>query len=473
MSFLNNLKQTLPSRIEAARKLSVSNSVSRAVEMQFRYLGDNQMIWYSKDREELLKKGFLDNHAIFTIQDWKAQKVASAPPLLYEVKDQKSYKKYRHMSKNTTYDGFMRAQDFKLKALVEIEDSQILKVLNRPNPMMGWFEFAYGYTVYKDIVGCSFLTGVRAGSVNDDTIGKILEMYLPPAHHMRIKSGGRGNIIDKYFLTTNPEVYINAANVCRIANFSPLHETDTESLFGLSRLYAARSIIQKFNEGTAAESELLQNKGIREVIFPKNLSDGATVDFDSVRKATDVWNRKINESGHGGILSNNVELGSIKIGFTPEQLGILASQNVTKQDLCALYHVPGNLFGWSEQKTYDNLPESRRIALSDAVMPELETLKDALNGWLIKSHDPSGKLVLDFDYDFFPEMQEDMDKKIKRMRESNCFTVDEIRLAQGYGESGEENGKKIIVSGNCKLLENLGIESYAGDPNAFNEDLSN
>lgn len=454
-------------------KPAVTNSmalsgISRPMEVSFRYLPNNQVIWFDDNQEELLNQGFLGNHAIFTIVDWKAAKVASAPPLLYEKKDDREFKKYNALMKSGTREGFMRAADIKIKALVEVEGSDIMKVFDRPNPLMSWFEFAYGHTVYKDIVGSAYWMAARAGSINDPTTGKIKEMYLPPAHHMRIFSGGISKPIDKYFLLTNPDVYIDAKNVCQIRNFSPRYDTDTQFLYGLPRLYAGRKILQKFNEGTSAEVDLFQKKGVRDIVSPKNLEQNTEVDYESFSNTRDAWNKKINEAGPGGIMINTTELTSIRVGFTPEELGLLSSQKVTKTDFCAMWHIPDIIFGWSDQTTYNNLAESRKIALTDAVLPELEAFKDGLNSWLVPSYyGENSRFVVDFDYDYFPELQEDLDKKLKRMKESNAFSVNEMRIAQGFGAAPDENSDKILVSGSYKLLENIGLESFAGDPDAI------
>jgi len=75
---------------------------NRPLEMQFRFLANGQVQWFPRNSEEFITNGYLGNHAIFTIQDWKCQKVASAPILVYEKRDEKTYKKYKNFIKGKT-----------------------------------------------------------------------------------------------------------------------------------------------------------------------------------------------------------------------------------------------------------------------------------------------------------------------------------------------------------------------------------
>ena len=443
--------------------------VSRPVEMQFRFLPNGQVIWYAADQGAMLEYGYLDNHVVFTVANWKANKIASIPPILYAVKDKREYKKYRLLLSDATPESLEASRYAKYKALEEVENPEIMKIFEQPNPHMRYKEFAYGTIIYKDFVGCAYWDAVRSGSVNDPTVGKIKELYLPHAHQRRIKSGGPGNPVDKYFSVLNPDKYIDAKNVYQFRNFNPQNTdgTGTQFLYGLSRLHPARKILQKYNEGTEAEANLLQKKGMRDIVFPKNLPDNTSPSYEGLQKTRDAWDRKINDSEPASILLSEGELGSIRVGFSPVELGLDSSQKTTKEDFCALFNISPMIFGWASNTTYTNFPEARRMAITDAIIPELEDLKDAYNSFYMPSYDDSGKYVIDFDLEALPEMQSDMEKTVKWMKAAGAYTTNEIRLATRYGVSKEINADKIIVSSGSKLLENVGLESFPGDPDSI------
>ncbi|MBO9611055.1 MAG: phage portal protein [Dyadobacter sp.] len=454
-------------------RVTSSVSANRPMEMLLKWQPNGQVIMYNTNGEELLDKGFLSNHAIFTIQDWKCQKVAMAPFILYEVRDKKLYKQMRNLLKFATPEAMDTVRVLHKSALVEVDRPEITRIFDRPNPMMPWAEFAYGTVLYKDQIGAGHWMGVRAGSANDPTTGKIREIYLPPAHHMVAESGGMTQPVGKWFLKTNPEVKIDAANVYSLRNFSPIYTTETQFLYGLSRLHALRAILQKHNEGTKTEAEIYAQKGIRDIVFPQALPEHAVIDYDTFQQTRDAWNQKVNEAKQGNILINDVPLGSLRIGFSPQDLGLLESQSVTKKDFCAAYHVKPEIFGWSDQSTFNNVAEARKSSFTDAVVPELEAMVDALNTWYLPSYDDSGKLAIAVNYDHFAELQEDSAEKAKWL-DLVPLSANEFREAMGWGEGNGENDNKTLVNSGKKILDDLGLESFRGNPDAsYDEDLNN
>lgn len=448
---------------------------SKPKEMIFRFLPTGQVVWYSAKGQEYMDKGYLGNHVVFSIVDWIARKVASAPPILYEVKDEKEHKRYKNLLKEATPESVFTASMMKHKALEEVDGGEMMNLFERPNEIMPWFEFVYGHTVYKIINGSSYWGAVRDG-INSRSEGKIREMWLYPAGDVEIVSGGIMKPIEGYRLQTAPDVTIEAANVMQIRNFSPDYNTPTQWMYGLSKLHAARYILQEYNEATEVKVDMFQKRGVRDIVFPK-MQNWEEEAVEQAMKVQDDINKKIMQSGQGGVIANSVELGTIRVGLSPVELGILENQNLTRKDFCALLHVPAVLFDWSDRSTYNNLSESRKIALTDAVIPELEALKDGLNNWLIPSWYPeqSGigkkrRRLLDFDYEYFPEMQADVTKTVEWMDKADCLTTNEKRAAIRYDASPDENSDKIVVSNSKKLLENVGIDSFEGDTNSWDEE---
>lgn len=427
------------------------------LEMQFHILPDKSVIWTHVDQETLLKKGYMGNHAVFTVMHWIGKKVASAPWILYKIKDEKAYDHYKALLKDATPLSVKNAKLIKSKALIEVDNKDIIKLFKKPNQMMSWFEFAYGTYIYKAAVGSSYWSAVRSGSVNDDTKGKIKELWLPPAHHMRIESGGIYNPISKYFLSTNPETKIDARNVHQMRNFSPDYTTDTAHLYGMSQLTPLKEIIQKHNESIISEIDLSAKKGVRDIVFLKKDQESMDYTYDQFQKIRDKWESKMADTKSGGIMINSKEVGSIRVGFSPQEMGILESNKVTKSDFCAAFHVHPIIFSWNEQTTFNNMSEARKMSFVDAVLPELEVFKDGLNDFVLPSYDDSGKYTLEYNLDYFPEMQDDNQEKVKWLKEIP-LTSDEFRDAFGYESKPSENSDKVLVNSGKRLLDDMGIE---------------
>jgi len=425
--------------------------------MELGIVGGSQVIWTLASGENFLQGGYLDNHVIFSAQDWKSSKCATPPPLVYQKKDEKEYRKYKSLLSEPTSDSLMRARDIRHKALEEIQDHEMQKVLDRPNPYMDRYLFDYGWSAYLDLTGNAYMFGVRDSL--DGVSGKIKEMYLPPAQNVSgILSKYR---VVEYFLKSNPSEKISSENVCHTRNWNPKVVSTYESFSGVSRLHSLSKLIDTYNESVTTEKSILQDKGVRELVFPKLGSDPNEVSVMEGGSMRDRFNQRLRESGQGGILTSKVEMGSIKLGFTPKDLGILESKSITKADICAAYHIPPEILGWGDKSTYNNESVFRKRALTDAVLPDCERKAAALNGWLTPSYDPQGKqgLVIGYNYDVFNELQPDK-LELANWMDKVPLTGNERREAFGYGISEEENANKLMVSGNYKLLEDMGLDSF-------------
>lgn len=431
---------------------------SRPVEMQWRFLADDQVIWFPNDGAGFIENAYLGNHILWAIENWKASKVASAPPLIYKVVDEKAYKKYRMLMKDVNHENFHSIHGLKKKALEEVKDAPVMALLNQPNPYMPRFEFFYGHMVYKDFVGSSYFTGVRNG-VDDPTDGQIVEMYLPAAQRMHIVSGGLTNPIKEYFLDSNPDKRIDARNVCQNRHFNPVHQTGYESLYGLPRIFAARNLVQEYNEGTTLKASINQKRGVRDILFPKGTAnDPGQIELEDAVATQDRLNMKLEQTGHGGIMGLNTEVGVVRVGFSPTELGILESQKDAKVDLCAMFNISPIIFDWNDKATYNNKKEARKMSLTDAVLPELEILKTSLTNWIIPSYTKDKDYVIDFDDEWYGDLQEDKVEQLKWMNAAP-LTPNERREVLGYERREDVNADRIVIPSNFQLLETLGTDS--------------
>jgi len=434
------------------------SEVNRPTSMLFNFLPDGTVVWYSDTSGDLLQQGFLNNHVVFSIMDWIGQKVSACPPVIYKVKNDKAFAKYKSLLVNPTPLSVKQALDIRHKALEEVSDAPMQSLFNKPNPLMTWTEFMYGSLVYKKGVGSSYWFNVRNG-ISDPTTGAIKSMYLPPAQKVKIVSGGWNKPISKYYLDSAPNVFIDALNVAQTRNsLNVAYKTETDAFYGLPQLYAAREILYKYNKANELEASVFQSKGIRDIIFPKGATDWNDMSIEQISSISDALNNKINQNN--GIISNTVELGSIRIGFSPSELGILESQNMSKKDFLAIFHVMEDIFPWAEHSTYNNVEQAVKRSITDAVIPELMAFKNTFNTSILPSYTKDGDYVMDFDLEFFHELQDDAKDTVAWMTSARCFTTNEIRQALRYDTiQDDENADKVLVPTSLVTLEDVGLSS--------------
>jgi len=432
-------------------------SSAQPANLIFRMMGANPVIFFADDTDTYLRKGFEGNHVIFTVADWAARKMTLVPPILYDTKDKGAAKDYQALRKEGSLGNYIESLRIKNKAFVEVKQHPLLDVLKNPNPTMSWDEFIYGFYIYKKFVGRSVIQGISTG--NGLNANKMQELWLLPANYIQAVSGSGLNIIDYYQDSRNPAEKIPTEQIMIARNFSANYTVAGSHLSGQSIMQAARGLLTKSNSALEAESESLQNRGARTLVFPTvpkeligaaiTLPDGETVDSMNV-----ALNKRLREAGNQGVVVNSLPLGVAQIGLSPVDLQILETNKMDIQAWCSLFHVDSRVvFNDHQSSTKDNMQAARLNSITDGVLPELEALKNCLNQTFVKSWGDG--LMLDFDYTILPEIQKELRDTAKEMKDTEVFTINEIRDMWKFGAYEGENGDKILVSSNKQILDDL------------------
>jgi hypothetical protein len=68
--------------------------------------------------------------------------------------------------------------------------------------------------------------------------------------------------------------------------------------------------------------------------------------------------------------------------------------------------------------------------MTNTIIPLCSTLRDELNRWLLPIYGED--VYIDFDITSIPEMQQDMERMTRVLRDANWLTMDEKRIAMNY-----------------------------------------
>lgn len=418
--------------------------------------GWKPLIYMADNTNTYIEKGYLGNHVVFTISDWIGRKMGSISPLVYKVKNQKAVKQYNTFQKGFTPHNAIRLSQLKQKAfeLQEIEgEHPLISVLERPNPIQTWSEFIYGYFIYKAFTGRCYIKGVKAdGSTR--TKG-YQEVYLMPSQYIEAVSGEGSVVVDYYRDSRVPSEKIQTEDICVLKTFSPVDG----GFNGTSKFKSASKLLTKSSDALDAETEIMQNRGAKKIVFPNLTPDqltSITMPTGSQESSANEKLRKtIKEAGNGGIALNSVPLGMIDLGLTPVDLNILASKEYDDKAWCSLFHV-SDMIVLNNHTTAANetINQNMVSSVTNGVIPDMEDFKEGfLNNFLAKSHGED--LYVDFDYTEFPEIYRQVFAMAKELKETEVVTVNEIRNVIKYDNYDGENGDKILVSGNKKILDDI------------------
>jgi hypothetical protein len=447
------------------KSLSALNAFVARMVFSNNYGGSKPVVYFKDTKDIYIKKGFEQNHVIFTVFDWVAKRSGVVTPLLYSVKNKKKASKYSNFKKHFSIKNITAINSIKKEALSdEIDSDIILDILERPNPFMNWSEFVYAYRFYLDFVGIAYIYGVRAE--NSTRTKGFQELYILPSDQIEAISGDNEVVIKHYRDLRRPNEIIPTEDILVIRNFG----LDISRTFinGYSKLKSASRLLQKTSDATDAETETLQNRGANTIVFPRltpdQLASMVLPGDEQTATMQEKLRKTISEAGNNGVALNSIPLDHIQIGLSPIDMGILDSKKIDEKAWCSLWHVSDMVvLNNHEAASYDTMQQSKVSSITDGVIPDLEKLKDGLNNWFVPSHD-SNKYI-DFDYTEYPEIYEELFKVAKDLKDTEAITIDEIREVLKYAPYDGENGDKILVSSSKKILDEITFDLPQINPN--------
>jgi HK97 family phage portal protein len=432
-----------------SKNQNIDSNIVRAV---IRWIGTNTPIWLPDNLETYINKGFLYNPDVYSIVNYKVKKASDIPWVLHEVKDKKSYARFKR-AKFENLDHYMT---LRTKSLEEIEEHPILNILEQPNPLQTGTEWEQNTLGYLEITGNSYIYGVmpELGSQS----GAISELWTLPAHYVDIISGDFINPIKGYKVKLNEEAFFDKDKIMHLKYWNPDYNSNGSQLYGLSPLRAASRVVTTSNDGYTANAKLLQNMGALGALVHEN--DGADLSEEQMAQLERRFNEKTQGPGKfGKAFITSLKMRWEQMGMPIQDLGILESKKFNMRDLCNVYGLNSALFNDPDNKTYNNMQEARKSAITDGILPLKYLLLENLNKKFIKSWSEKDKKQyhLDVDLQNVPELQTDMGKVVDQMKESWWITPNEKRFAQGFDKDERPEMDNIYVPAGLIPLGQQGI----------------
>ena len=407
-----------------------------------------------------VEKGYQYNADIYSVINLITRKAATAPPILYEVKDDRAFQKYKAFTSNIVKaSDVAEALHLRTKALEEVENTHpIVQTLLNPNDLQSYYEFMDNYYGFKLITGNSYMYGV--GPTSGPNANKYKQLYILPAHLVRILSGGRYEPVSGYTLTTKYDSQdLPAEKVMHSKYWNPDYSTEGSHLYGQSPLRAALRVMQQSNDAQTASMKLFQNTGAMGILYD-NSEDGITPEqaYELQRK----WQTENSgPDAAGKIVVTSAKIGWQQLGLSPVDLAIIDSQKMNLRQICNVYKVNSALLNDPDNKTYNNMYEARKALISDAILPELTSARYDLNKWLVEPYKKSeGKdYFLDFDLSVFPELQEDKKEQIQYLERAWWLTPNQKLEEMGYGRNPNPDMDKIYVSIQVQPIDKMNLDA--------------
>jgi len=187
------------------------------------------------------------------------------------------------------------------------------------------------------------------------------------------------------------------------------------------------------NEAVQTGVKYLQNQTARGILT----SDEGDLNEVQAQQLKDKFRKNFQGSDNAGdVIITPKKLSWVNFGLNASDVSLIEQYNASIKDLCNIYSVPVQLLNNTESATYNNMKEAKKALYQNAVIPELNKIRDELNRWLSPMY--GEKLFIDFDYSAIPELQEENEKVVDQLSKAWWVTPNEKRRVMNYGVD-EEN----------------------------------
>ena len=431
----------------------------------YNYLGQS-IIWNPENDSTYIEKGYQYNTTVYSIVNLIAKTAATIPFQIYEVKNENELKRYKAMTSGLANGASLHKADVLRKhALEEVEHTDLHELLNRPNPAQSYNAWIQEIIAFGKLTGNRYIYGIKPESGPNQN--KWQELYILPSQKVEIKSGGIFEPVKSYALEYNGTYDIAAEDICHIKDFNPYYDGTGSHLYGMSPLKAGLRSLDTNNEAVTTGAKYLQNQTARGVL----MSDEGDLNEVQAQQLKEKFRHSYSGSNNAGdIVITPKKLSWINFGMSASDLSLIEQYNASIKDLCNIYSVPAVLLNNTESSTYNNVIEAKKSLYQNAIIPELNKIKDELNRCLVPSY--GEKLYLDFDYSSISEMQEEMDKVVGQMSQAWWLTPNEKRQAMSYGVDAEdEKLNDYYIPMNLVPLNNEIIEEEIKSVNVDYDEL--
>jgi len=307
----------------------------------------------------------------------------------------------------------------KLQKNGENVEAQKHPLLKNPNPTQGGAEFFESVYAYKLISGNAYILAI---SPNE---GRPAELYtLRPDRVSIIAGRDEMPAAYRYVLGNNKFTDYKPSQVLHLKNFHPL-----DDWYGLSPVEAAAYSIDQHNQAGSWNQALLQN-GARPsgalVVKNPNGEAGGRLSDDQYFRIKAQMEEQFSGSANAGrpiILEGGLDWREMSL--SPKDMDFIEMKNSAARDIALAFGVPPQLLGIPGDNTYSNLSEARLALWEQTVIPLVNKIVDALNGWLAPKF--GAGISVEADLDSVPALTARRYEMWDKVKGADFLTVDEKR----------------------------------------------
>ena len=312
----------------------------------------------------------------------------------------------------------------------------LLDLLRRANPFQSGVELLEAVYAYLQIAGNAYLEAVET------TGGLPGELYVLRPDRMKVVPGPKGwpRAYDYSVAGRSHRFPVDLASgrsaILHVKSFHP-----QDDYYGLSPLEAAAMGVDIHNAAANWNKALLDNAARPSgalVFEPKAGEPGhlSSDQFDRLKTQMEDHYQGAGNAGRPFLLEGGLKWQ--QIAFSPADMEFIQSKHVAAREIALAFGVPPMLLGIPGDNTYANYQEANRALWRLTLLPLIDRVVAALNGWLAPRFGPD--LRLEADKDAIPALAAEREAVWTRIGQAPFLTPNEKRAELGFApvDGGDE-----------------------------------
>ena len=405
---------------------------------------------------------------VYSIISLILNKSTIVPFEIYKRKNQSKYNKYSAALKcaKTTKD-YARVIKLKNEALEKVENSDIEKLLNKPNNYQSIEQLWWEVDGYKLLTGNSILYGLPLIEG-----GKPKELHNIPSPLVDLVVLGTPFEPEFKYQVSYLQNPLIGEDILHFKYWNPIadYSTPGQQHWGISPLKSCERLLGRYKDADVTQGFQFKNLGPAGMISGGSSNPDSNLTEEQAIAVQDRFDQQHKGTYKAGsILVTPSNLKWTMFGLSPVDLNIKESKEEIAVELSNVFHVPIGLLS-NKNSTENNVIEGRKQLITDAVIPLVEARKQVLQQKLLPKF--GNEFVIEFDYSIFSELQEDLEKLAKTAAAMYWITPNEKRAMTNYDQDPDPDMDKKYFPTGLTALEDLNLEIDMVDEKLLNDGIT-
>jgi HK97 family phage portal protein len=348
----------------------------------------------------------------------------------------------------------------------KVKVNAFMKMIERPNGYQSSFEFKYQAYGYLLSTGSLYIHIPKLSSGRWTEMHVIPSDYVQPVYERRFE-GPKSFIINDTGLTISADEMIYV--------FQPSLSFDQVGVgeSGHSPMKSLLTVLRKTADIDIADLATIQNGGLAGIITDRSATEGMSPEQQSIVESQ-LKAKAYGPQNKGKFLVTSGDVSFIPLGLSPIDLNLYKANMQVLRDICIVYHVPYIIFDQTDTSASfgSHIREARKMAYTDAILPVVEMMVDAVNHFGIEGFGKN--LVLDYETSSIEELQVDAKAQAERLSIEWWKTIGQKQRESGIEVDPQWENVYMIPSGLVKMQEldfNAQVDRIQAEMNQLEKDL--